>query len=55
MARKKDTIAQIREFNYKTGRILGDVQAVRKGTIHKRIARRLLGKVFGRLIRAIVR
>ena len=33
---------------YKTGRILGDVNAVAKGKVGKRIARRAAGKVTGR-------
>lgn len=38
------SINKIRSFLYKSAKILGDVNAVKKGTIGKRIARRAAGK-----------
>lgn len=35
MARKKDPISQTRKILYGTAKLLGDVNAVRKGTIHR--------------------
>lgn len=50
MARKKDPISQTRGVLYGAAKLLGDVNAVRKGTIGKRIARRAAGKATGRLL-----
>ncbi|TYO97035.1 hypothetical protein [Desulfallas thermosapovorans] len=50
MARKKDPISQTRGILYGAAKLLGDVNAVRKGTIGKRIARRAAGKATGRLL-----
>lgn len=41
----------IRSLLYKLGRILGDAQAVQRGTIGKRIGRRLTGRATGRFLR----
>lgn len=38
----------IRSSLYKVARIMGDVNAVQKGTVRKRVARRAAGKVIGR-------
>jgi len=46
-------INKIRSFLYKTSKILGDVNAVQKGTIGKRIARRAAGKASGKLMKKI--
>ena len=43
------SIGKIRSLLYKTARILGDINAVKRGTIKKRIANRVIGKVSGRL------
>ncbi|WP_252316038.1 hypothetical protein [Sinobaca sp. H24] len=40
---------------FRASRTMGDAQAVRNGTIGKRIARRLVGRQAGRLIRRIIR
>lgn len=40
---------------YRPLRIRNDVRAVRRHRVGKRIARRLLGKFFGRLIGTLVR
>jgi hypothetical protein len=50
MARRKDSISQFREVLYSLAKLLGDVNAVRNGTIGKRIARRAAGKATGRLL-----
>ncbi len=44
------TISKIRTVLYKTAQVLGDVQAVRRRRVGRRIARR----VAGRLHRAVV-
>lgn len=41
-------INKTRSALYKGGRILGDVNAVKKGKIGRRIARRVAGKALGR-------
>ncbi|WP_299090388.1 hypothetical protein [uncultured Metabacillus sp.] len=33
-------------FLYKTARLLGDVNAARKGTLHKRLSNRAIKKLF---------
>lgn len=49
MAKKKGlTISKVRTGLYTAARILGDVSAVRNGTIGKRLARRVAGKLTGR-------
>ena len=50
MARKKDSISQTRGLLYGLAKILGDISAVQKGTVGKRIARRAAGKATGRLL-----
>lgn len=49
------TIGKARSLLYLTARILGDVNAVKRGTVGKRIARRLAGKVTGRALGQIFR
>ena len=46
---------RVRRHAYRLGRILGDVQAVRKGpaAIVKREERKWLGRLFGRLLRKV--
>lgn len=48
-------ISKVRTVLYTTARILGDISAVKNGTIHKRIARRTLGKAAGRIIGKIIK
>ena len=50
MSRKKDPLSQTRSALYGLARFLGDVQAVRKGTVGKRIVRRAAGKVTGKFL-----
>ena len=42
------SIGKTRGSLYKLARVLGDVQAVRKGRVGKRIGRRVAGKYVGR-------
>lgn len=50
---KSMNINKIRSFLYKTSKYLGDVNAVQKGTIGKRIMRRAAGKASGKLMKKI--
>lgn len=47
---EKLTIGKIRRAAYKTGKVLGDVQAVKKNKVGKRIMRRAAGKATGKLL-----
>lgn len=49
------TIGKTRGALYKSGRVLGDVNAVSRGTVPQRIASRLLGGVFASLLGSIIR
>lgn len=44
---------KLRTALYKTARVMGDVEAVQKGTVGRRVKRRLAGKVFGRILRKL--
>lgn len=48
-------IYKIRSLLYKTSRLLGDIAAIKNGTIHKRIARRGLHRMAGRIINKIIK
>ena len=50
---KKMSISKTRSILYKAARILGDIDAVKKGTVGKRIVRRAAGKATGRLLRKL--
>ncbi len=50
MARKKDSISQARGVMYSLAKFLGDVNAVKKGTVGKRLVRRTAGKATGKLL-----
>lgn len=41
-------MSKARGFLYKLARLMGDVEAVEKGRVGKRIARRVAGKITGR-------
>ena len=43
------SIGKIRSLLYKTASILGDINAIKNGTLKKRIANRIIGKVSSRL------
>ena len=47
------TINKARGFLYRLARILGDVNAVQKGRVSKRIFRRGAGKITGRGLRKL--
>ncbi|WP_240374906.1 hypothetical protein [Bacillus piscicola] len=44
-------INKIRRILYLVSRILGDVNAAKRGTIGKRVARRVAGRQSGKLLR----
>lgn len=43
-------ISKIRSLLYTTAKVLGDVDAVKKGKVGKRVKKRVLGKIAGRLL-----
>lgn len=45
----------IRAMLYAVAKLLGDINAVRRGTVGKRVARRAAGKVAGRTLRRLIR
>jgi hypothetical protein len=47
---EKLTIGKIRRAAYKTGKVLGDVNAVKKGKVAKRIKNRVVGKLLGKVV-----
>ena len=49
------SIGKIRSVLYFLARILGDINAVRRGRIGQRIGRRLAGKITGRLLGRLFR
>lgn len=56
MSRKKGlTIGKARSAMYTGGRVLGDINAVARGTIGQRLLSRVLGRISGQAIGAIVR
>lgn len=42
------SINKSRGLLYSLAKLLGDVQSVRRGTVHKRVVRRSAGKITGR-------
>ncbi len=40
----------LRSFLYRLARFLGDVEAVKKGRVGKRIIRRVIGRMIGRKV-----
>jgi hypothetical protein len=44
---------KVRSLLYKTAKVLGDVNAVKKGTVGKRVKRRLLGKITGNILKKV--
>jgi len=49
------SIGKTRGFLYWLARLLGDVNAVKKGKVGKRVARRAAGKVTGRTMRKVIK
>lgn len=47
------SINKVRKGLYKTARILGDVNAVKKGKVGKRLVRRAAGKQTGKALRRL--
>lgn len=48
-------ISKTRGLLYQVARLLGDFQAARRGTVGRRIARRLVGRSTGRALRKLFR
>lgn len=42
-------LKKVESILYKTGRILGDLNAIKNGTIHQRLARRAVKKAVNRV------
>lgn len=56
MSRKKGiTIGKVRAGLYSAGRILGDINAVNRGTVPARVGTRIIGPIIGRLFGALIR
>lgn len=49
------TLGNFRSVLYRLGRLLGDVQAVRRWRIGQRLWNRVVGRVAGRLLRRLFR
>ena len=45
------TIGKLRSILYTVARLLGDVNAVRRGRVRERIANRIAGRIAGRALR----
>jgi hypothetical protein len=48
-------ISRIRSRLYQAARIMGDANAVARGTVPQRLARKLAGRLFGRLISRLIK
>ena len=46
-------ITDIRSLLYTLARLMGDYNAVKKGTVGKRVQRRIVGKATGRALRKL--
>lgn len=46
-------LSKIRRTLYKTARILGDINAVKRGNAGKRIGRRIAGRSTGKILRKL--
>lgn len=49
------TINRTRSVLYKLARLLGDVQAVKRGRVARRVGRRVAGRATGRLLGRLFR
>ncbi|MGD0267241.1 MAG: hypothetical protein ABSD47_20180 [Candidatus Methylomirabilota bacterium] len=49
------SVNTLRGWPYKAARLLGDVQAIEKGKVPRRIVRRMAGKVTGRFLGKLFR
>lgn len=45
----------LRRFMYGTARLLGDIEAAKKGRLGRRVARRMVGRMTGRMLRRMLR
>lgn len=45
------SIGKIRTILYKTARLLGDINAIKRGRVKERIHNRIIGKITGRLFK----
>ena len=52
---KLPSIGKARSALYKSGKILGDINAVKKGTVTRRITARVSGNVTSRILYKLVR
>jgi hypothetical protein len=55
MPRKSNPVKAFRRNLYKTARIIGDITAMAEGNFHKRLFRRLTGRVASRGLGSIFR
>jgi hypothetical protein len=46
-------ISKVRSVLYRSAKVLGDADAVAKGKIGKRIKRRILGKIAGKILKKV--
>ena len=49
------SIGKIRSILYRIASVLGDANAIRRGTVGRRIGRRAAGKVTGRLLSRLLK
>lgn len=49
----RDPISQLRSILYGSARLLGDVNAVRKGKVGRRVKNRVLGRAASRILRKL--
>ena len=47
--KKGITIGKTRSALYKSGKLLGDINSVKRGTVGQRVANRVIGKVSGKI------
>ena len=52
MKKRGLTIGKTRSTLYKTAKVLGDVNSLKRGTVGQRITSRIIGKVSGRIFSA---
>ena len=55
MPKKGMTIGKTRSTLYKTSKIIGDINSIKRRTLGKRVTNRVVGKMSGRLSSAISR
>ena len=53
--KKGITIGKVRTALYKTAKVLGDVNAIKRGTVAQRASNRVLGKASGRVTSSLTR